>query len=222
MPIVYHEKSKEFHLYNKEVSYLFQIIDNGQLGQLYYGKRLRDREDFSHLFERCSRDMAPYNFEGNCDFSLEHIKQEYPTFGNGDMRYPAYEIERVNGSRIVEFAYDSHKIYQGKPELSGMPATYVEKPEEAETLEVTLKEPYIHMKMVLIYTIYEDYPVITRSVRFENESEDDQVLLNALSGCVDLPDRDYEMIELAGAWARERNVVKRYLEYGLQGNRSIR
>ena len=35
MPIVYHEKSKEFHLYNKEVSYLFQIIDNGQLGQLY-------------------------------------------------------------------------------------------------------------------------------------------------------------------------------------------
>ena len=41
MPIVYHEKSKEFHLYNKEVSYLFQIIDNGQLGQLYYGKRLR-------------------------------------------------------------------------------------------------------------------------------------------------------------------------------------
>ena len=208
MPIVYHEKSKEFHLYNKEVSYLFQIIDNGQLGQLYYGKRLRDREDFSHLFERCSRDMAPYNFEGNCDFSLEHIKQEYPTFGNGDMRYPAYEIERVNGSRIVEFAYDSHKIYQGKPELSGMPATYVEKPEEAETLEVTLKEPYIHMKMVLIYTIYEDYPVITRSVRFENESEDDQVLLNALSGCVDLPDRDYEMIELAGAWARERNVVK--------------
>ena len=222
MPIVYHEKSKEFHLYNKEVSYLFQIIDNGQLGQLYYGKRLRDREDFSHLFERCSRDMAPYNFEGNCDFSLEHIKQEYPTFGNGDMRYPAYEIERVNGSRIVEFAYDSHKIYQGKPELSGMPATYVEKPEEAETLEVTLKEPYIHMKMLLIYTIYEDYPVITRSVRFENESEDDQVLLNALSGCVDLPDRDYEMIELAGAWARERNVVKRYLEYGLQGIYSMR
>ena len=78
MPIVYHEKSKEFHLYNKEVSYLFQIIDNGQLGQLYYGKRLRDREDFSHLFERCSRDMAPYNFEGNCDFSLEHIKTGIP------------------------------------------------------------------------------------------------------------------------------------------------
>lgn len=222
MPIVYHEKSKEFHLYNEEVSYLFQIIDNGQLGQLYYGKRLKDREDFGHLFERCTRDMAPYNFEGNSNFSLEHIKQEYPAFGNGDMRYPAYEIERTNGSRIVEFAYDSHTIYKGKPKLEGLPATYVESPDEAWTLEITLAEPYIQMKMVLTYTIYETSPVITRSVRFINESSDDLVLLNAQSGCVDLPDRDYEMIELAGAWARERSIVTRRLEYGFQGIYSMR
>lgn len=222
MAIIFHEKSKEFHLYNEEISYLFQIIDNGQLGQLYYGKRLRDREDFSHLFERCSRDMAPYNFEGNCDFSLEHIRQEYPTFGNGDMRYPAYEIERSNGSRIVEFSYEGHKIYDGKPSLPGLPATYVESPEEAQTLEVTFLEPYIHMRMILTYTIYEKWPVITRNVRFMNESSDDQVLLNALSGCLDLPDKDYEMIELAGAWARERNIVTRPLEYGFQGIYSMR
>lgn len=222
MPIVYHEKSKEFHLYNEEVSYLFQIIDNGQLGQLYYGKRLKDREDFGHLFERCTRDMAPYNFEGNSNFSLEHIKQEYPAFGNGDMRYPAYEIERTNGSRIVEFAYDSHTIYKGKPKLEGLPATYVESPDEAWTLEITLAEPYIQMKMLLTYTIYETSPVITRSVRFINESSDDLVLLNAQSGCVDLPDRDYEMIELAGAWARERSIVTRRLEYGFQGIYSMR
>ena len=61
MPIVYHEKSKEFHLYNEEISYLFRILDNGQPGQLYYGKKLRDRASFEHLFERCTRDMAPYN-----------------------------------------------------------------------------------------------------------------------------------------------------------------
>ena len=35
MPIVYHEDTKEFHLYNEEISYLFQILDNGQPGQLY-------------------------------------------------------------------------------------------------------------------------------------------------------------------------------------------
>lgn len=222
MPIVYHEESKEFHLYNEEISYLFRILDNGQPGQLYYGKKLRDRASFEHLFERCTRDMAPYNYEGNSEFSLEHIKQEYPTFGNGDMRYPAYEIERPNGSRIVEFAYESHRIYPGKPKLPGLPATYVEKEDEADTLEITLNEPYIHVKMHLIYTIYRERPVITRSVRFVSESQENQVLLNAQSGCLDLPDKDYVMLELAGAWARERNIEKRPLGYGVQGIYSMR
>ena len=222
MPVIYHEKSKEFHLYNEEISYVIQILDNGQPGQLYYGKKLRDRASFEHLFERCTRDMAPYNYEGNSEFSLEHIKQEYPTFGNGDMRYPAYEIERPNGSRIVEFAYESHRIYPGKPKLPGLPATYVENEQEADTLEITLNEPYIHVKMHLIYTIYRERPVITRSVRFVSESQENQVLLNAQSGCLDLPDKDYVMLELAGAWARERNIEKRPLGYGVQGIYSMR
>ena len=49
MSICYHEGSREFHLYNKEISYLITILKNGQLGQLYFGKKLHDRESFSHL-----------------------------------------------------------------------------------------------------------------------------------------------------------------------------
>ena len=51
MSIVFHEKTREFHLYNDKISYIFQVLRNGQLGQLYTGARLRDREDFSHLAE---------------------------------------------------------------------------------------------------------------------------------------------------------------------------
>ena len=87
MPIIYNEKTREFHLYNQEISYIIKILDNDQPGQLYYGKRLTRREDFSHLFEYAMRDMSPYAFEGNSTFSLENIKQEYPTFGCGDMRF---------------------------------------------------------------------------------------------------------------------------------------
>lgn len=50
MPIIYNEKTREFHLYNQEISYIIKILDNDQPGQLYYGKRLTHREDFSHLF----------------------------------------------------------------------------------------------------------------------------------------------------------------------------
>lgn len=79
------------------------------------------------------------------------------------MRYPAYEIEQANGSRITEFVYRSHKIYVGKPKLEQLPATYTELDEEAQTLEVELEDSLIRTRLVLTYTIYRDYPVITRS-----------------------------------------------------------
>ena len=222
MPIIYNEKTREFHLYNQEISYIIKILDNDQPGQLYYGKRLTHREDFSHLFEYAMRDMSPYAFEGNSTFSLENIKQEYPTFGCGDMRFPAYEIERENGSHVVEFVYKEHKIYNGKPKLEGLPATYVESDDEAQTLELVLEDTSINTRIVLLYTIYEAFPVIARSVRFKCDSDEKITLLSAMSACVDLPDKDYEMIDLAGVWARERHVRRHKLDYGIQSIYSMR
>lgn len=222
MPIIYNEKTREFHFYNQEISYIIKILDNDQPGQLYYGKRLTHREDFGHLFEYAMRDMSPYAFEGNSTFSLENIKQEYPTFGCGDMRFPAYEIERENGSHVVEFVYKEHKIYNGKPKLEGLPATYVESDDEAQTLELVLEDASIGTKIILLYTIYEAFPVITRSVRFECDSDEKITLLSAMSACVDLPDKDYEMIDLAGVWARERHVRRHKLDYGIQSIYSMR
>ena len=222
MPIIYNEKTREFHLYNQEISYIIKILDNDQPGQLYYGKRLTHREDFSHLFEYAMRDMSPYAFEENSTFSLENIKQEYPTFGCGDMRFPAYEIERENGSHVVEFVYKEHKIYNGKPKLEGLPATYVESDDEAQTLELVLEDTSINTRIVLLYTIYEAFPVIARSVRFECDSDEKITLLSAMSACVDLPDKDYEMIDLAGVWARERHVRRHKLDYGIQSIYSMR
>lgn len=222
MPIIYNEKTREFHLYNQEISYIIKILDNDQTGQLYYGKRLTHREDFSHLFEYAMRDMSPYAFEGNSTFSLENIKQEYPTFGCGDMRFPAYEIERENGSHVVEFVYKEHKIYNGKPKLEGLPATYVESDDEAQTLELVLEDTSINTRIVLLYTIYEAFPVIARSVRFECDSDEKITLLSAMSACMDLPDKDYEMIDLAGVWARERHVRRHKLDYGIQSIYSMR
>jgi len=224
MPIKYHSQSRVFHLFNNEISYIFKIIDNEQLGQLYYGKHLTDRGDFDHLFEYASRDMAPYSFEDDSTFSLEHIKQEYPAFGCGDMRYPAYEIEQANGSKIVEFGYQSHRIYGGKPKLPGLPATYTERDDEAVTLEVVLHDAYIKMQIVLSYTIYEKFPVICKNTRFicEEDAPSSVTLMRALSGCMDLPDSNYEMLELAGAWSREREIKTRTLECGIQGVYSMR
>ena len=87
----------------QKISYIFTILKNGQLGQLYFGKRLRDRESFNHLLEFCDRPMSVCTFEDDSTFSMEHIRQEYPAYGSGDMRYPAQEIlqkKRKQSDRI--------------------------------------------------------------------------------------------------------------------------
>ena len=35
MSIIFHESSKEFHLYNDEISYIIKILRNGQPGDVY-------------------------------------------------------------------------------------------------------------------------------------------------------------------------------------------
>lgn len=222
MPIQYHKSTQTFHLYNEQVSYIFKVLRNNQLGQLYYGKRVNDREDFDHLFETRQRPMAPCAFEGDLTFSLEHIKQEYPAYGSGDMRHPTIDILQENGSRIVNFTYQSHEIISGKPQLKDLPATYVENNDEATTLLITLFDEVIDTKIILSYTIYENLAVITRNAYIENCGNQKLILNQAMSMSLDLPDKDYEMIELTGAWSRERSIKNRKLEHGIQSIYSLR
>lgn len=222
MSIKFHESSREFHLYNNKISYIINILESGQLGHVYYGKCLTDREDFGYLTEYASRDMAPCPFEGRSNFSLEHLKQEFPAFGTGDSRYPAFEMEQKDGSRVVEFKYIKHHIFKGKKKLQGLPAVYVESQEEAETLEIVLEDSQIQTQIVLSYTIFMELPVITKHVRVVCENKNGITLLNCMSGCLDLPDKEYEMTELAGAWLRERHVHSNELRYGVQSIYSMR
>lgn len=220
--IQFHEESKTFHLYNDQISYIFKILKNNQLGQLYYGKRIHDRDNFDHLFETSPRPMSSCSYEGDLTFSLEHIKQEYPVYGSGDLRHPAIDITQENGSHILNFEYVNHQIIQGKPQLDHLPATYVEKEDEAQTLIITLYDDVIDTKLQLSYTIYHDLPVITRNAFIINEGKQKLRLNQMMSMSLDLPDQDYEMIELTGSWARERSIKTRKLTEGIQSIYSLR
>ena len=222
MSIIFHESSKTFHLYNNEISYIMCVLPNGHLGNLYFGKRIHDREDFSYLLEMKQRPMTACVYEGNRKFSLEHLKLEYPVYGSSDYRYPAVEILQENGSRISDFTYVSYTIAAGKPKLQGLPATYTEKDEEAQTLCVKLKDEVTGIVLELLYTIFTQRGIITRSARFTNEGTSSVHLLNAMSLSLDLPDKDYVWMQFSGAWSRERHVKERRLEQGIQSVGSIR
>jgi alpha-galactosidase len=222
MPITFHEDAGEFHIYNDMISYVIHILQNRQLGNLYFGKKIHDRDSFSHLLQGRLRPLAAYVFEGDYSLSLQHTMQEYPAYGTTDFRYPAFELKQQNGSKIASFEYQSHCIYPGKKKLEGLPATYVEKKKEADTLEVTLYDPVIQIELVLSYTIFREYPVITRNARFIYKGENTVSLSRAMSASIDLPDSDFEMIHLSGAWGRERHVKYRRLEQGIQAVYSMR
>lgn len=220
--ITFHEETKTFHLYNRDISYIISIMENGHLEQLYYGKRIHDKADFSYLAERCSRPMTSYIYEGDRTFSLEHIRQEYPVYGSTDYRHPAVEVLQENGSRIMDFQYEGHEISSGKPRLSGLPATYTESDEEAETLVIQLRDGVTGVRLELLYTIFSEGGVIARSARFRNDGGRAVHLLTAMSLSLDLPDKEYVWMQFSGAWARERHIKNRVLEQGIVAIDSLR
>ena len=130
-------------------------------------------------------------------------------------------IAQENGSRIIDFKYAGHEIYSGKKEILPLPATYVEEKEEAETLEVTLHDNVMDTDLILSYTIYEAYPVITRNTKFVHKGKEKIVLERAMSASVEFLDMDYEMVQLSGGWSRERYVKNRKLEMGIQSIQSL-
>lgn len=216
MNIVFREEHQTFHLYNDQISYIMKVLKNGQMGQLYFGKRIHDREDFSYLLEDLPRPMSSCVFEDSKAFSLDHIKQEYPSYGTGDYRSPAVDVAQQNGSRIINLCYQGYTILDGKPSLVGLPATYVEKETEARTLLITLRDDVTGLEAELFYTIFANAGVLARSVKFTNRGGEPLYLDTAMSLCLDLPDHAYDWMQFSGAWARERHVRTRRLEAGVQ------
>ena len=75
--------------------------------------------------------------------------------------------------------------------------------------------------LILSYTIYEAYPVITRNTKFVHKGKEKIVLERAMSASVEFLDMDYEMVQLSGGWSRERYVKNRKLEMGIQSIQSL-
>ena len=222
MPIIFHKETQEIHLYNNEISYIIHILPNGHIGNLYFGKNIDPKRSYKHLFEGAHRPLAAYVEEGDNQFSLQNTRQEYPTFGLSDFRKGAFLIKQENGSEISDFKYESHKIINGKHKLPGLPQTYVEDENDASTVEIVLFDEVINSKLILYFTIFEERPVITRSTCFLNTGNKVISIEKAMSFNLDLPDTNYNMIQLNGAWGRERHVYDRSIEQGTQGFYSLK
>ncbi|MCA1010827.1 alpha-galactosidase [Halobacillus halophilus] len=222
MAIYINEERQQFHLTNGQISYIFHVMKNGQLGHLYYGQALTDREDFTHF--QTYENIVPYTthtFEGDADFSLETVKQEFPLYGKGDFREAALQLEDDQQIQVSDFSFQGYEIEKGKPKMEGLPFSFAQET-EAETLTVRLVDQVTGAEIRLFYTIFENLPILTRSHRIKNGFESTLEIKRLMSLTLDLPDADYDLMHLSGAWARERHVKKRKLEQGIQSISSNR
>lgn len=221
MAIEYYEKEKVFKLDTKNSSYIMAIIDEEQfLGHVYYGNKIIDK-NMNYLLRTDESPFVPSKNNRDRVSFYDSFPFEYPTYGVGDYRDACLQIKSLEGHSAVSLTYDSHEIFKGKKELAGMPSTYGNE-EECTTLEIACIDKVLSIKVILSYTVFEEYDVITRSVKIHNTSKEAVILEKVLSACLELDGMDYDMITLHGSWARERHIQRRGIAYGKQSASSIR
>jgi alpha-galactosidase len=207
-------EDRQWHLSNGRLSLVLGVHDDGSLGLLHVGAPLATGRSYRHL--------VPRGWAGFSNRLAAPIALEVPTAGSGDYRVPALVVGQPDGSSILELRYREHRIAPGKPALDGLPSTYVEADDEAETLEIDLADRPTGLVVTVVWTIFRDRPVLTRSVRVRNGGGASLHLGTVMSLSLDLPDDDWTLVHLAGAWARERHVVERALVPGRQSISSVR
>ena len=221
MRISVNEKTGTFHLRNSQISYVMAVLPNGHIGQLYFGSRIHEREEYPWLLEGCIRSHSALLEDDLRGLSLEHLRQEYPVYGSSDYRQGAVEILQENGSRLTDFVYQGYEVTEGKPQISGLPATYGD-PKEVATLRLILKDEMAGLELELFYSIFRDEAVIARSACIRNTGSQKVQVTRAMSLNLDLPDAEYDWIQFSGSWGRERYPKEHRLVQGIQSVGSLR
>ena len=123
------------------------------------------------------------------------------SYGKGDVREAFLEIVNPDGSMTSDFLFEKYSESKGRDGgTEGLPTSYGE---EAEVLTLTLADKANSLKLELIYCVYPDTDVITRTARLINEGEGDVKIRKLMSTQIDLDPGDYAFTTFNGAWARE-------------------
>ncbi len=221
MAIIFKENTNQFYLHTKDTSYIIEIFDGRFPLHVYWGETLNNMLPVTEWESIRGQGFLAKDakFDNYIFGSTGTFQMEYPCFGSGDMREPAFHALYEDGSRITRLEYTDYKIFKGKPALKGLPATYGE---DAESLEIELRDSLTGLSVYLLYSVFAEKNAITRSVRVENKGEKNIKLLRVDSASVDFYDCDMELMHLHGLWGRERHIERCKLPIGIQRHDSKR
>ena len=208
MAIIYNEEKRLFCLTTGNSEYQIKINVYGMVLHTYYGAPVGNA-DMSYLLKEIDRGFSGNNYEGRDrrGISPDTLPLEYSTHGAGDYRISAIGTVLYNGSRTLDLRYSSHTVTDGREELKGLP--YVRPADDrVETLKIVTEDKSAGISVTLIYNVFEDKDIITRSSRISNASEDSCMLTKAASACIDLQYKRMDLIHFHGRYAMERQAER--------------
>ena len=222
MTITVLEKEKIFKLDTSSCSYVMAVRGQNRLVNLYYGAPVDDAQ-LSHLIAQTGRaSFWAIPADETDDFSTDVVPMEYSGSGSADLRPAAITTVDEDGDNVTDLRYDSYEILCGKPANPGLPATYLNEGDEAKTLKITLRDEVKDVYVDLYYTVFAFSPAIARWTVVRNEGKQVIDVKRVMSGSLQFPGKDYDLMHMHGAWAREFNVERTPIAHTTQSVQSFR
>ena len=208
-------KDNIFSIETQNTLYQMKADEYGVLYHLWYGVKTGCCMDYLLDYPDVGFSGSPYDAGNRRNYSLDTLPLEYAAFGSGDFRIPAISVTHGDGSTALDLRFQEYRLTKGKYSIPGLPAVYAGE-EEAETLEIVLKDRASEVEVVLKYGVLEQADVITRSAVIVNAGESRVIVNKAHSLCLDIPRGHWEWVHFHGRHAMERQVERVPLTHGIQ------
>ncbi|MDO6994864.1 alpha-galactosidase [Brachyspira innocens] len=211
---------KLFFLNTVSSSLVIMVHEDNYVFLPYFGSKI-EASDIDYIIDGITEANYMADTDNKKKFQLELIPQIYPSYGYTDLKEPAFHFVHKDGSRITDLRYKSHNIYKTKKKLNGLPTVLSN--DDSEVLELTLFDELKKVEVIITLAVFEKHNAFTKSVKVINKNpSDDLYIEKIMSANIDIQESNFELIHLAGAWARECHIKRRRLEQGMQSIGSIR
>ena len=221
MAIIADEKTGLFQLITDNTEYQMKPDKYGVLRHIWYGEKTGCDMEYLQSYPDAGFSGNIYDAGNDRTYSHDTLPLEYACDGVGDYRITGISAVHSDGSSALDLRYKDYRIIKGKYGIKGLPAVYADE-NEADTLEIILKDKYSDTEVTLRYGVLPQLDIITRCVSVKNNGKTSVILTNAASLCLDIPHGEWEWVHFHGRHTMERVAERSKLYHGIQESSSRR
>lgn len=205
-------KENIFRLDTENTTYIFRTMPYGYLQNLYYGAKIGYTDDYFMLAEKQGHGQgtAIALDDKENKFFPDNTCLEHSSVCRGDFRESMVIIADKSDNTVADYKYEGYELLNDF-DVPNLPNSHGKE----QTLAIKLVDTAKKIRLTLFYSTLTDCDVIVKSVSVQNCGNDEVRILRVMSNQLDLPQDDYVLDTLDGAWGRERQINSEKLRCGV-------